>query len=160
MVYNRHQHCFYILYISGNLYISVFVFFTEEERRVRGNDREYNEKFQYAVSRTCNLCIININHFKCKVFFSLSFTSSHHLFHCPQSNCIMTSKYNTITFLPVNLFEQFQEVANTYFLFLLILQVYTHINSYLNAYYKCREKSNLFCKGQFMAVTMAVFLHS
>lgn len=40
-----------------------------------------------------------------------------------QSNCIMTSKYNVITFLPVNLFEQFQEVANTYFLFLLILQV-------------------------------------
>lgn len=40
-----------------------------------------------------------------------------------QSNCIMTSKYNIITFLPVNLFEQFQEVANTYFLFLLILQV-------------------------------------
>ncbi|KAF3691940.1 Phospholipid-transporting ATPase ID [Channa argus] len=58
----------------------------EEERRVRANDREYNEKFQYA------------------------------------SNCIMTSKYNIITFLPVNLFEQFQEVANTYFLFLLILQ--------------------------------------
>lgn len=40
-----------------------------------------------------------------------------------QNNCIMTSKYNIITFLPVNLFEQFQEVANTYFLFLLILQV-------------------------------------
>lgn len=35
----------------------------------------------------------------------------------------MTSKYNVITFLPINLFEQFQEVANTYFLFLLILQV-------------------------------------
>lgn len=43
--------------------------------------------------------------------------------HPPQSNCIKTSKYNIITFLPVNLFEQFQEVANTYFLFLLILQV-------------------------------------
>lgn len=41
----------------------------------------------------------------------------------PQSNCIKTSKYNILTFLPVNLFEQFQEVANTYFLFLLILQV-------------------------------------
>ncbi|XP_019738771.1 phospholipid-transporting ATPase ID-like [Hippocampus comes] len=59
----------------------------EEERRVRANDREYNEKFQYA------------------------------------SNCITTSKYNVLTFLPINLFEQFQEVANTYFLFLLILQV-------------------------------------
>uniref|UniRef100_A0A672J8C2 Phospholipid-transporting ATPase n=1 Tax=Salarias fasciatus TaxID=181472 RepID=A0A672J8C2_SALFA len=62
------------------------------ERRVRANDREYNEKFQY-------------------------------------SNCIMTSKYNIITFLPVNLFEQFQEVANTYFLFLLILQLIPQISS-------------------------------
>uniref|UniRef100_A0A8C9TMC7 Phospholipid-transporting ATPase n=1 Tax=Scleropages formosus TaxID=113540 RepID=A0A8C9TMC7_SCLFO len=66
---------------------------TEEERRVRANDREYNEKFQYA------------------------------------NNCIMTSKYNIITFLPVNLFEQFQEVANTYFLFLLILQLIPQISS-------------------------------
>uniref|UniRef100_A0A8C2AU99 Phospholipid-transporting ATPase n=1 Tax=Cyprinus carpio TaxID=7962 RepID=A0A8C2AU99_CYPCA len=64
-----------------------------EERRVRANDREYNEKFQYA------------------------------------SNCIMTSKYNIITFLAVNLFEQFQEVANTYFLFLLILQLIPQISS-------------------------------
>uniref|UniRef100_A0AAQ5YVP6 Phospholipid-transporting ATPase n=1 Tax=Amphiprion ocellaris TaxID=80972 RepID=A0AAQ5YVP6_AMPOC len=63
-----------------------------EERRVRANDREYNEKFQYA------------------------------------SNCIMTSKYNIVTFLPVNLFEQFQEVANTYFLFLLILQVISFLH--------------------------------
>ncbi|XP_042596807.1 phospholipid-transporting ATPase ID-like isoform X2 [Cyprinus carpio] len=65
----------------------------EEERRVRANDRDYNEKFQYA------------------------------------SNCIMTSKYNIITFLAVNLFEQFQEVANTYFLFLLILQLIPQISS-------------------------------
>ncbi|XP_066577665.1 phospholipid-transporting ATPase ID isoform X4 [Amia ocellicauda] len=65
----------------------------EEERRVRANDREYNEKFQYA------------------------------------NNCIMTSKYSIITFLPVNLFEQFQEVANTYFLFLLILQLIPQISS-------------------------------
>ncbi|XP_037836468.1 phospholipid-transporting ATPase ID isoform X2 [Kryptolebias marmoratus] len=66
---------------------------TEEERKVKANDREYNEKFQYA------------------------------------SNCIMTSKYNVLTFLPVNLFEQFQEVANTYFLFLLILQLIPQISS-------------------------------
>uniref|UniRef100_A0A8C1WR93 Phospholipid-transporting ATPase n=1 Tax=Cyprinus carpio TaxID=7962 RepID=A0A8C1WR93_CYPCA len=66
---------------------------------------------------------------KCTVFFCLSFTPPHHLFHCPQSNCIMTSKYNIITFLPVNLFEQFQEVANTYFLFLLILQLIPQISS-------------------------------
>uniref|UniRef100_A0A8C3SAJ8 P-type ATPase N-terminal domain-containing protein n=1 Tax=Chelydra serpentina TaxID=8475 RepID=A0A8C3SAJ8_CHESE len=45
------------------------------------------------------------------------------------SNCIQTSKYNIVTFLPVNLFEQFQEVANTYFLFLLILQLIPQISS-------------------------------
>uniref|UniRef100_W5LA57 Phospholipid-transporting ATPase n=1 Tax=Astyanax mexicanus TaxID=7994 RepID=W5LA57_ASTMX len=73
--------------------IACLFFTAEEERRVRANDREYNEKFQYA------------------------------------SNCIMTSKYNVITFLPVNLFEQFQEVANTYFLFLLILQLIPQISS-------------------------------
>uniref|UniRef100_A0A670JKR6 Phospholipid-transporting ATPase n=1 Tax=Podarcis muralis TaxID=64176 RepID=A0A670JKR6_PODMU len=65
----------------------------EEERRVKANAREYNEKFQYA------------------------------------SNCIKTSKYNVVTFLPINLFEQFQEVANTYFLFLLILQLIPQISS-------------------------------
>uniref|UniRef100_A0A8B9S5X6 Phospholipid-transporting ATPase n=1 Tax=Apteryx owenii TaxID=8824 RepID=A0A8B9S5X6_APTOW len=47
----------------------------------------------------------------------------------PCSNCIKTSKYNVVTFLPVNLFEQFQEVANTYFLFLLILQLIPQISS-------------------------------
>uniref|UniRef100_A0A8D0L310 P-type ATPase N-terminal domain-containing protein n=1 Tax=Sphenodon punctatus TaxID=8508 RepID=A0A8D0L310_SPHPU len=47
----------------------------------------------------------------------------------PQNNCIKTSKYNVVTFLPVNLFEQFQEVANTYFLFLLILQLIPQISS-------------------------------
>uniref|UniRef100_A0A665VER2 Phospholipid-transporting ATPase n=1 Tax=Echeneis naucrates TaxID=173247 RepID=A0A665VER2_ECHNA len=73
--------------------LCVHLILVEEERRVRANDREYNEKFQYA------------------------------------SNCIVTSKYNIITFLPVNLFEQFQEVANTYFLFLLILQLIPQISS-------------------------------
>ncbi|GCC34281.1 hypothetical protein chiPu_0012754 [Chiloscyllium punctatum] len=65
----------------------------EEERRVIANNREYNEKFQYA------------------------------------NNRIKTSKYNVITFLPINLFEQFQRVANAYFLFLLLLQLIPHISS-------------------------------
>ncbi|XP_059808713.1 phospholipid-transporting ATPase ID isoform X2 [Hypanus sabinus] len=65
----------------------------EEERRVIANNREYNEKFEYA------------------------------------SNRIKTSKYNIITFLPINLFEQFQRVANAYFLFLLLLQLIPHISS-------------------------------
>nr|XP_033776132.1 probable phospholipid-transporting ATPase IM isoform X1 [Geotrypetes seraphini]XP_033776133.1 probable phospholipid-transporting ATPase IM isoform X1 [Geotrypetes seraphini]XP_033776134.1 probable phospholipid-transporting ATPase IM isoform X1 [Geotrypetes seraphini] len=65
----------------------------EEERRVKANDREYNEKFRYA------------------------------------NNRIKTSKYNVLTFLPINLFEQFQRVANAYFLFLLILQLIPEISS-------------------------------
>ncbi|XP_048358974.1 phospholipid-transporting ATPase IC [Sphaerodactylus townsendi] len=37
-------------------------------------------------------------------------------------NAIKTYKYNPITFLPLNLFEQFKRAANFYFLILLILQ--------------------------------------
>ena len=40
-----------------------------------------------------------------------------------QKNRVITSKYNIITFLPRNLFEQFLRVANIYFLFLLIIQL-------------------------------------
>nr|XP_014350658.1 PREDICTED: phospholipid-transporting ATPase ID-like isoform X1 [Latimeria chalumnae]XP_014350659.1 PREDICTED: phospholipid-transporting ATPase ID-like isoform X1 [Latimeria chalumnae]XP_014350660.1 PREDICTED: phospholipid-transporting ATPase ID-like isoform X1 [Latimeria chalumnae]XP_014350661.1 PREDICTED: phospholipid-transporting ATPase ID-like isoform X1 [Latimeria chalumnae] len=45
------------------------------------------------------------------------------------TNAIKTSKYNLLTFLPLNLFEQFQRIANTYFLFLLILQLIPEISS-------------------------------
>ena len=40
-----------------------------------------------------------------------------------KNNAVSTYKYNIITFLPKNLFEQFQRLANAYFLVLLILQV-------------------------------------
>ncbi|XP_051979509.1 probable phospholipid-transporting ATPase IM [Xyrauchen texanus] len=45
------------------------------------------------------------------------------------TNAIKTSKYNLFNFLPLNLFEQFQRIANAYFLFLLILQVIPAISS-------------------------------
>ncbi|XP_075960514.1 phospholipid-transporting ATPase ID-like [Anarhichas minor] len=45
------------------------------------------------------------------------------------TNAIKTSKYNPFTFLPLNLFEQFQRIANAYFLFLLALQVIPQISS-------------------------------
>eukprot|EP00162_Nutomonas_longa_P015389 comp22295_c0_seq1/m.53328 comp22295_c0_seq1/g.53328 ORF comp22295_c0_seq1/g.53328 comp22295_c0_seq1/m.53328 type:complete len:1167 (-) comp22295_c0_seq1:215-3715(-) len=38
-------------------------------------------------------------------------------------NTVKTSKYNIITFLPKNLFEQFRRVANLYFLIIAILQL-------------------------------------
>ncbi|KAL4660728.1 putative phospholipid-transporting ATPase IM isoform X1 [Arapaima gigas] len=65
----------------------------EEERHVKANNREYNDRFFYADNR------------------------------------IKTSKYNIFTFLPINLFEQFQHVANAYFLFLLILQLIPQVSS-------------------------------
>lgn len=46
-----------------------------------------------------------------------------------QSNYIKTSKYSILTFLPLNLFEQFQRLANFYFLCLLVLQLIPAISS-------------------------------
>ncbi|KAJ8414854.1 hypothetical protein AAFF_G00023770 [Aldrovandia affinis] len=45
------------------------------------------------------------------------------------TNAIKTSKYNLFTFLPLNLFEQFQRIANAYFMFLLVLQLIPEISS-------------------------------
>ncbi|XP_021708878.1 phospholipid-transporting ATPase ID isoform X6 [Aedes aegypti] len=66
---------------------------SENERRIRANDREYNTQFKYA------------------------------------NNYIKTSKYSILTFLPLNLLEQFQRLANFYFLCLLILQLIPAISS-------------------------------
>jgi phospholipid-translocating ATPase len=44
-------------------------------------------------------------------------------------NFIKTSKYNVVTFIPKNLFEQFQRLANFYFLVLMILQFIPWITS-------------------------------
>ncbi|KAH8038726.1 hypothetical protein HPB51_002870 [Rhipicephalus microplus] len=45
------------------------------------------------------------------------------------NNYIKTSKYSLLTFLPRNLFEQFQRLANFYFLCLLVLQMIPQISS-------------------------------
>ncbi|XP_055603469.1 phospholipid-transporting ATPase ID-like isoform X3 [Uranotaenia lowii] len=45
------------------------------------------------------------------------------------NNYIKTSKYSVLTFLPLNLLEQFQRLANFYFLCLLILQLIPAISS-------------------------------
>uniref|UniRef100_A0A669DWE0 Phospholipid-transporting ATPase IC n=1 Tax=Oreochromis niloticus TaxID=8128 RepID=A0A669DWE0_ORENI len=46
-----------------------------------------------------------------------------------RGNAIKTYKYNVITFLPLNLYEQFKRVANIYFLALLILQIIPEIST-------------------------------
>lgn len=55
-------------------------------------------------------------------WYTASFTITR-CFVFQQSNAIKTYKYNGLTFLPMNLFEQFKRAANFYFLILLILQV-------------------------------------
>uniref|UniRef100_A0A8C6WT98 P-type ATPase N-terminal domain-containing protein n=1 Tax=Neogobius melanostomus TaxID=47308 RepID=A0A8C6WT98_9GOBI len=62
-------------------------------------------------------------------------------------NRIKTSKYNIFTFLPVNLFEQLQRVANAYFIVLLILQssdfMYCRIfQVYFNCIFQFRHRSD------------------
>lgn len=51
------------------------------------------------------------------------------LFCLLQNNYIRTSKYSLLTFLPLNLFEQFQRLANFYFLCLMLLQMISVISS-------------------------------
>ncbi|XP_070635215.1 phospholipid-transporting ATPase IC isoform X3 [Bos indicus] len=46
-----------------------------------------------------------------------------------KNNAIKTYKYNALTFLPMNLFEQFKRAANFYFLVLLILQAIPQIST-------------------------------
>lgn len=52
-----------------------------------------------------------------------------HSIHSLQNNFIITSKYTLLTFLPLNLLEQFQRLANFYFLCLLLLQLIPAISS-------------------------------
>uniref|UniRef100_A0A8C8RVK1 Phospholipid-transporting ATPase n=1 Tax=Pelusios castaneus TaxID=367368 RepID=A0A8C8RVK1_9SAUR len=43
---------------------------------------------------------------------------------CPEGR--FDTKYNVLTFLPLNLYEQFHRMANLYFLFIILLQVRSH----------------------------------
>lgn len=90
-------------------------FFTDNQRRIRANDRAFNSQFRYAVSSTfCS--------YKRKTILRKWINSF-------QNNYIKTSKYSVLTFLPLNLFEQFQRLANFYFLCLLVLQLIPAISS-------------------------------
>ncbi|KAF4025467.1 hypothetical protein G4228_017347, partial [Cervus hanglu yarkandensis] len=67
--------------------------FSERERYLQANNREFNSLFGYP------------------------------------DNSVKTAKYSVLNFLPMNLFEQFQRLANAYFLFLLLLQLIPQISS-------------------------------
>ncbi|XP_068090694.1 phospholipid-transporting ATPase IK [Hyperolius riggenbachi] len=64
--------------------------------------------------------------------FNHSFTKKTLLFFNRRKysdNSIRTSKYNVITFIPLNIFEQFHRAANLYFLFIIILQTVPAIST-------------------------------
>ncbi|XP_043370241.1 phospholipid-transporting ATPase IC isoform X1 [Dermochelys coriacea] len=74
--------------------------------QVKANDRNFHQQPQFK--KTTFLC----------------FKKSKYA-----GNAIKTYKYNAITFLPLNLLEQFKRVANFYFLVLLILQTIPQITT-------------------------------
>uniref|UniRef100_A0A669AV99 Phospholipid-transporting ATPase n=1 Tax=Oreochromis niloticus TaxID=8128 RepID=A0A669AV99_ORENI len=74
--------------------------------KVKANDRPYHQ----------------LPEFKKKVFLCIKKSKY-------SGNAIKTYKYNVITFLPLNLYEQFKRVANIYFLALLILQIIPEIST-------------------------------
>uniref|UniRef100_A0A672YZD9 Phospholipid-transporting ATPase n=1 Tax=Sphaeramia orbicularis TaxID=375764 RepID=A0A672YZD9_9TELE len=81
-------------------------FFPDVSWKVKANDRAYHQ----------------LPEFQKKVF--LCFKKSRY-----SGNAIKTYKYNVLTFIPLNLFEQFKRAANLYFLALLILQVIPEIST-------------------------------
>ena len=46
------------------------------------------------------------------------------------SNVIRTSKYTLLTFLPLNLWEQFHRLANQYFLFIILIQLIPNVSPF------------------------------
>lgn len=110
-----------------NKYFVSYIIFTETERRIRANNREYNSQFNYAVRQ--NTCVTNLK-FKFKKLEELGIQYMNlNISINLQNNYIKTSKYSVLTFLPLNLFEQFQRLANFYFLCLLVLQMIPAISS-------------------------------
>ncbi|XP_029920908.1 phospholipid-transporting ATPase IC [Myripristis murdjan] len=79
---------------------------SEASWKVKANDRAYH----------------HLPEFQRKVFLCIKKSKY-------SGNAIKTYKYNVLTFLPLNLFEQFKRAANLYFLGLLILQVIPQIST-------------------------------
>lgn len=79
---------------------------TDVTWKVKANDRPYHQ----------------LPEFKKKVFLCIKKSKY-------SGNAIKTYKYNFLTFLPLNLYEQFRRVANVYFLALLILQIIPEIST-------------------------------
>ncbi|TSK72148.1 Phospholipid-transporting ATPase IC [Bagarius yarrelli] len=89
--------------------------------KVKANDREF----------------FKLPEFQMKTF--LCFKKSKY-----SGNAIRTYKYNAITFLPLNLIEQFKRAANFYFLCLLILQARHRLDKEIN-----NRKTEVLLSGRF-----------
>uniref|UniRef100_A0A8C3G766 Phospholipid-transporting ATPase n=1 Tax=Cyclopterus lumpus TaxID=8103 RepID=A0A8C3G766_CYCLU len=87
------------------LYLILFSV-SEMAWKVKANDRPYHQ----------------LPEFQKKVFLCIKKSRY-------SGNDIKTYKYNVLTFLPLNLYEQFKRVANLYFLALLILQIIPDIST-------------------------------
>uniref|UniRef100_A0A3Q3ICE6 Phospholipid-transporting ATPase n=1 Tax=Monopterus albus TaxID=43700 RepID=A0A3Q3ICE6_MONAL len=81
-------------------------FFPEANWKVKANDRPYH----------------HLPEFQKKVFLCIKKSRY-------SGNAIKTYKYNVLTFIPLNLYEQFKRAANLYFLALLILQIIPDIST-------------------------------
>ncbi|NXG62140.1 AT8B3 ATPase, partial [Hemiprocne comata] len=71
---------------------------------VRANDRNYHMQFK----KTFAFCLTRKKY---------------------AGNAIKTAKYNILTFLPLNLYEQFHRMANVYFAFVILLQTFPEIST-------------------------------
>ncbi|XP_069819619.1 phospholipid-transporting ATPase IK [Dendropsophus ebraccatus] len=88
-----------------------------QKKKTRGNSDQPDYTWEIkANNRTFN------NSFTKKTF--LFFTKNKYA-----DNTIKTSKYNFLTFIPLNVFEQFHRTANLYFLFIIILQTVPAIST-------------------------------
>uniref|UniRef100_A0A674KDG4 P-type ATPase N-terminal domain-containing protein n=1 Tax=Terrapene triunguis TaxID=2587831 RepID=A0A674KDG4_9SAUR len=81
--------------------LAAFPDFTWE---VKANDRAYHQQFKKRVA----FCLTRKKY---------------------EDNAIKTAKYNVLTFLPLNLYEQFHRLANLYFLFVILLQTVPEIST-------------------------------
>nr|XP_020456646.1 phospholipid-transporting ATPase IC [Monopterus albus] len=79
---------------------------SEANWKVKANDRPYH----------------HLPEFQKKVFLCIKKSRY-------SGNAIKTYKYNVLTFIPLNLYEQFKRAANLYFLALLILQIIPDIST-------------------------------
>uniref|UniRef100_A0A3B4T7E9 Phospholipid-transporting ATPase n=1 Tax=Seriola dumerili TaxID=41447 RepID=A0A3B4T7E9_SERDU len=97
---------FYRHNFSRLTFFFFFFFFSELGWKVKANDRPYH----------------HLPEFQKKVFLCIKKSRY-------SGNAIKTYKYNVLTFIPLNLYEQFKRVANLYFLALLILQIIPDIST-------------------------------